>query len=165
MSEYKCPICNSSKSPDDVFFGGASTTSIICCKSCSKGFLDDHSTINKNPLLATRLAFRRVLQDIKGIEIVSVQLNDPARHELTFKKSDLDEWNEALKKVFGPIAKNIGEECDAEQKKACRPHGGIRKHQILYMKKFVSHTLIAMIWQWADRDLASLKLIVEPQPR
>ncbi len=164
MSEYKCPICKLPKGPDAVFFGGA-TSSVICCKSCSNSVLEDASTIAKNPLLAARLAFRCVLQDIKGIEIVSVQRNDPAYYEVVIKKSDLDKWDGALKKVFKSIAKNLGEECDAEQKKACRAHGGIRKHQLLYMKKFVNHALLAMVWQWADRDLASLRLVIEPQPK
>ena len=100
----------------------------------------------------------QLLNEIKKLKFEQLRQDEPDVFECVMHVNKLASLNLILKRYFGDALKPAGKIPTKEAQEYAQNFGGISSNQTLYYLKDNEFTVIAMIWPWNDKTLATIKI-------
>ena len=104
---------------------------------------------------------KQILSRCRELKLAERRQVEEEYAEVVFFTQDLAPWQERLESLLGPAVKPAGRNPDAAHEALTHSHGGVRKNQVLFNKKFDDYGLVALLWPWQDGVNITLKIFLE----
>jgi hypothetical protein len=101
---------------------------------------------------------KELLTLCQELKIADLRHADEEYAEAVIYMQDLPLWQQKLDHMLGQALKPAGRKPDAGHDALANSHGGVKKDQILYHKKFEQNGLVALLWPWQDKIKITMKI-------
>lgn len=104
------------------------------------------------------MTFSDLLARIQTVRLQETRACTGDYFEAVIAAADLGPIQEVLAAYFGPVFKPAGTSPSGEANRYAKPYGGIRKDQIMYLRKSEGHVDCALLWPWGSGASFTVKI-------